>query len=208
MRKSLALILLTTACTNVPVNGPSYDSVRERLTDVPTSLYIRDEASTGSITAGRRVGEAWSSGATELAIERGYVRAAIDDSGHLAIQRLEIDVAPIQLGVFEKPAELQDVHLRLATPVQGDVVWTSDDEATASIAMGFEFDWAIKFAGDDPYGLGTQQLPLTRVDVVLGGDGDNVTAQIDIVASGELWNWAGLVEMTDISMSLDARTAY
>ena len=42
---------------------------------------------------------------------------------------------------------------------------------------------------------------------MLGGSGDRVTAQIDITGSGELWNWADVLQMTDISMSLDAETA-
>lgn len=208
MRKLLAVTLFASACTNVPVNENSYDSVRERLTTVPTSLYVRDEASAGTITARRRVGDGWSEGSTPITIERGYVRAAIDDTGRLAIQRLELDFAPIQLGVFEKPAELQDVHVRLPTPVQGDMVWRSEDNAIGVMPMPFEFDWSIKFVDDQqPYPLATQQLPATNVAIDLGGNGDHVDARIDIAASGELWTWADLIQITDISLSLDAETA-
>lgn len=209
MRKFIAVMLLATACTEVPSSGPSYDSVRERLSAEPTSLYVHDETSSGSITARRRIGDGWDGGATDLAILRGYIRASIDDSGRLAIQRLEVDLAPIQLSVFERPARLQDVHVRLPTPVEADVVWGSEDQATAIVAMPFEFDWAIKFVDDEQATpLGTQRLPVTNVAVSLTGTGDHVSARIDIDASGELWNWADLVEMTDISMSLDAQTAY
>lgn len=209
MRKLLALTLFATACTNVPVNENSYDSVRQRLTETPTSLYVHDETSSGSITARRRVGDGWDNGTTGLKIERGYVRAALDANGELAIQRLELDLAPIQLGLFEKPAELKDVHVRLSKPVQSAVVWGSDDEATSIVAMPFEFDWSIKFAdATEPYPLATQMLAPSSVAFVLGGDGDHVTARIDIDASGELWNWADILQMTDISMSLDAETAY
>lgn len=208
MRKFFALILFTTACTNVPVNGPTFDSVRERLTSQSTWLFVRDEASTGSITARRRVGEAWNGGTTELTIERGYVQLSMDDSGRLAINRLALDLAPIELGLFEKPAQLQDVQVRLAEPVQGDVVWRSDDEAVAVMSMPFAFDWAIKFRDDaQPYPLATQQLPAANVAISLGGSGDHVSARIDIDASGELWNWADVLQMTDISASLEAETA-
>lgn len=208
MRKLLALPLFATACTNVPINGPTYDSVRERLTEAPTSLYVHDETSSGSITARRRVGDGWDSGTTAMTIERGYVRTAIDGNGRLAIQRLELDLAPIQLGVFEKPTQLQDVHVRLAKPVQAEAVWRSEDEATAVISMPFEFDWSIKFVDDEqPYPLATQHLPPTNVAVSLDGSGDHVGARIDIDASGELWNWADLIQITDISASLDAESA-
>lgn len=207
MRKLLTLVLFTSACTNVPVNANSYDSVRERLTTVPTSLYVHDEASTGSISARQRLGDGWRTAQAPLVIERGYVRTSMDDSGQLTIHRLELDLAPIQLGLFERPAELQDVHVRLTKPVYANVAWTSDDDATASLAMPFEFDWSVKFQGDEPYPLATQQLMPTSVAVVLGGSGDHVTAQIDVAASGELWNWADILEMTDIAVSLDAETA-
>jgi hypothetical protein len=208
MRKLLALTLFATACTNVPTNENQYDSVRERLKETPTSLYIHSDTSSGSITARRRIADGWMTGATPMVIERGYVRVAMDDNDQLLIQRLELDLAPIELGLFERPAELQDVHVRLATPVHGDVAWTSQDEATTAMGMPFEFDWSIKLQGDEPYQLATQHLPQTSVAVTLDGDGDHVTAQIDMTASGELWNWADILQMTDISMSLDAETAY
>ena len=53
-----------------------------------------------------------------------------------------------------------------------------------------------------------QRLPETSANVMLGGDGNHVAAAIDVTASGELWNWADILEMTDISISLDAATAY
>lgn len=208
MRKLLALTLFATACTNVPTNDNEYGSVRERLTDEPTSLYVRTGSSFGTITARRRLADGWSAAETPLVIERGYVRTSIDGQGQLAIQRLELDLAPIELGLFERPARLQDVHVRLVKPVMADVAWTSDDEATTAMAMPFEFDWSVKFQGDEPYQLASQRLPETSADVLLGGDGNHVDAQIDVKASGELWNWADILEMTDISISLDAATAY
>ena len=208
MRKFLALALFATACTDVPVNENNFDSVRERLTDEPTSLYVRTGSSFGTITARRRLGDGWSTAATPLEIQRGYVRTSIDANGQLAIQRLELDLAPIELGIFERPAQLQDVHIRLAKPVAADLAWSSEDDATTAMAMPFEFDWSVKFQGDEPYQLATQRLPETSADVMLAGDGNHVAALIDVKASGELWNWADILEMTDISISLDAATAY
>lgn len=208
MRKLLAVALFMTACTDVPINGPTYDSVRDRLTEVPTSFYVHDESSTGTITARERAGDGWRSADAQLVIQRGYVRAAIDETGDFAVQRLELDLAPIQLGLFERPAELRDVHVRLNKPVHAPVNWTSDDNGTTTLSMPFEFDWSIKFQGDDePFPLATQQLATTTVNVALSGSGDHVGAAIDISGSGELWNWADLLQMTDITVALDAQTA-
>lgn len=209
MRCLIALTLFATACTNVPVGGPRYDSVRERLTATPTSLYVRVETSSGAVTARRRGHDGWLDGTTQLAVEHGYLRAAIDDrSGKLAIQKLEVAVAPITLeGVFEKSAQLQDVRLRLAEPAYSEAAWTSDDDATATLVMTFDFDWAIAFDGGQPYPLATQHLPPQTVQVVLAGSGDHVDASLDVDATGELWNWADLVQLTDLSLSLTAETA-
>lgn len=207
MRYLLVLVLATTACTDVPLGGPHYDSVLARLAEVPTSLYVHDEASSGTVTARRRGGDGWIAGSTTLAIEHGYLRAALDDDGRLAIDQLEIAIAPIALdGVFERPAQLQDVRVRLREPVRGDVTWTSVDDASATVDMAFDLDWAITFAGDDPYPLATQHISVDAVAVELGGYGDHVDARLTIDASGELWSWADLVQITDLALSVTAET--
>lgn len=208
MRIFYTLILFATACTEFPLSGPQYDSVRERMSDAPTSLYVHDESSTGTIGARRRGSDGWIAGTTDIAIERGYLRAAIDDGGQLAIDQLTIDLAPISLdGVFSKPAHLEGVQLRLAGPARSDAAWASSDDAAASLLMTFDFDWSIVIGDADPYPLATQQLPPQRVDVVLTGDGDHVEAAVNVAASGELWNWADLIEITDLTLALTAETA-
>jgi hypothetical protein len=207
MHRLLALSLFATACTGVPLNGTRYDSVRDRLSDAPTSLYLRDEASSGSVTARRRDQAGWTAGTAELAIEHGYVSAALDDSGQLAIDQFDIALAPIALdGVFSKPAQLVDVRLHLAEPVRAGAEWTSDDDATAAFAMVFAFDWSIAFDGGQAYPLATQQLPRESVEVVLGGNGDYVGALLELDAEGELWNWADVIEITHLELSLLAET--
>lgn len=208
MRILVAFTLFAAACTNVPPGGPRYDSVRERLSDAPASLYIHDETSSGTITARRRTGDGWSNGATELAIEYGYVRAAVDANGQLIVDELELAVAPIPLdGVFQKPAVLQGVRLRLAGPARSAAVWTSKDDATATLSISLDFDWSISFDGGEAYPLATQHLPPESVAVVIGGSGDHVDAWFELAAAGELWNWADLVQITELSLALSAATA-
>src|SRR5690349_4032570 len=139
MRYLLALTLFAAACTDVPSSGLHYDSVRDRLSDRPVWLYVHDEASSGTITARRWSGERWIVRTSSIPVEHGHLRAAIDDSGQLEVEQLEIAVAPFVLeGMFDTPAELENVVLRLAEPVRAKVAWTSSDEAVATLPMVFD----------------------------------------------------------------------
>ena len=54
--------------------------------------------------------------------------------------------------------------------------------------------------------LGTQHLRPITIDVAFTGSGEQVDASISLVAVGELWNWAGLIELTALELSLAAAT--
>jgi hypothetical protein len=208
MRTLLALTLFTVACTDVPFNGPGYDSVRERLSDAPASLYVHDETSSGEVTARRRGSDEWIVGTTDLTIEHGYVRAAIDRNDQLAIDKLELAVGPINLdGVFQKPTQLTDVRLRLAEPVRSEPTWASADDVTATLSLTFDLDWSIVIDGGEPYPLATQQLKLDGAEVVITGDGGHVDAWLGLEAAGVLWNWADIVQIIELKLSLGAETA-
>jgi hypothetical protein len=208
MRYLFALTLLATACADVPRNGFSYDSVRDRMSDVPLSLYVRDEVSFGAVTTQRRAHDGWLGGPTKLTVERGYVRAALDDNGQLSIQQLEIEIAPLTLdGMFDRPARMHDMRLRLTALSHGDVEWKSEDEASATLPMMFDFGGAIAFDSDEPFPLATQHLPRATVEVVLTGSGEHVAASLGVEPPGALWNWADLVQLTELSLSVNAETA-
>jgi hypothetical protein len=202
------LTMFAAACTGVPGSGPHHGSVSERLSDAPASLYVHDEASTGSVTARRRGYDGWIYGTSQLTIDHGHVRAALDDRGELEIDQLDITIAPIRLdGVFQKQAELQGVRLRLVETARSAATWATDDDATATLVMELDLDWSIVLDGGEPYPLATQHLPPMTVDLVLAGSGDHVDARIDLAAAGELWNWADIVQITELALSLSAETA-
>src|SRR5689334_9341345 len=84
MRVFLALSLFATACAAVSSGGgTNYDSVRDRLDDRPTRLYMGGEGSSGSITARRWVQGAWSEGTTPVTIDRGEASVKVDSHGAL-----------------------------------------------------------------------------------------------------------------------------
>ena len=209
MRTLLALTLFTAACTDVPPSsGPSYDSVRDRLAAAPASLFVHADESTGMVTAQRRAASGWTTGMTALTIDHGYVRAKLDETGQLAIDQLDLALAPISLdAVFTKPTQLQNVTLHLAAPAKSAMAWTSEDDATTSVPVAIDFDWWIAVDGGAPVPLATQHLPPEHVALVLGGSGDHVEASLELDAKGVLWSWADLVQITELSLSLAAETA-
>ena len=207
MRSVLALAVLAAGCTGLPENGPHHDSIYERLSDAPAWLFVRAETSSGSAIARRRDGDGWQSALAELAVERGYVRATIDDSGQLEITQLEIAFAPITLdAMFDAPAQLEDVHLRLAGPVRGEPAWRSEDDVSATLVAALDFGGAIAVGGDDAIPLVTAHLPPVTIDVALYGEGDRITASLAIAATGELWDWENAVELTELTLAVTAET--
>lgn len=177
------------------------------MTDGPTRLYVGSAGSTGSITARRWTSAGWVEGVTPVTIESGELAARVDARGTLTLDKLDVSLAPIDIpeDVFKKPAQLDDVRFTLTKPTSADVQWTGDDDATATLTLDLDFDWSILINGGKTP-LGTQHMPPVTIDVTLTGGGDHVDASLAMQANGELWNWAGLIEMTALELSLAAET--
>ena len=208
MRTALALVLFASACTSASPGGPEiYDSVRDRLSTSPTRLYVGAEGSTGTVTAKRWTADGWVEGVTPIVVSSGELRASVDDHGTLTLAAFEVGTQPIDIpeDVFKKPAQLSDVRVKLSTASTGATTWTSENDATVAMTLALDLDWSISVNGARTP-LGTQHLPPVPVDVTLAGAGDHVDASIGLHASGELWNWAGLLELTGLEMSLSAET--
>lgn len=208
MRTALAFALVTAACANSSVDAPDrYDSVRERLAEAPTRMYIGGDISTGTVTAQRRTADGWVAGDHTLTIDSGELRASVDANGSLTLDTFEVAVAPIDIPeeVFQKPAQLADVKVTLVEATSGTATWTSDNEATARVTMKLDLGWSIAVNGGKTP-LGEQHLPPIDVDFTLDGDGDFVGATIALAATGELWNWANLLQLTHIELQLGAET--
>ena len=210
MRTLLALALFTAACTtNAPAGSDtSRDSVRERLADAPALLFIGGADSAGSVTARRWTPGGWIEGDHALTVETGELAVSVDGSGKLSVQAFEVGVAPIEIPeeVFKKPAQLTDVRVKLTEAAVGAATWTSDNEATARLSLKLDLEWSISVNGGKTP-LGEQHLPSVDVDFTIYGDGDYVGATLDLAAAGELWDWAGLLEMTRLELALNASTA-
>lgn len=208
MRSYLAFALFASACTSASPSGTeTFESVRDRLSDAPTRLFIAGAESTGDITARRWTEGGWIEGDTAITVDNGELIASVDSSGKLSVAKLEISIAPIEIPeeVFKKPAQLSDVRIKLAKPITETMTWASDDEATATLTLALDLDWAIAVSGGKTP-LGTQHLPPITVDVMVSGDADHVDASLGLHAEGELWSWAGLLELTRLDLALSAST--
>lgn len=207
MRSVLALAVLAAGCTGLPENGPHHDSIYERLSEASAWLFVRSEASAGTAIARRRGADGWESELTELAVQRGYVRAALDESGQLEVTQLEIEIAPVTLdGMLDMPAQLEDVRLRLAGAVRGEPAWRSEDDVSATLVAALDFGGALAVGGDEAIPLVTAHLPPVTIDVALYGEGNHVAASLAIAATGELWDWENAVELTELTLAVTAET--
>jgi hypothetical protein len=200
--------LFAAACaTSSPPDAPEYDSVRDRLTDGPTHLFVGREISSGSISARRWTQDGWVTGDTAVTIDAGELSAKLDARGVLVVDTLVVSLAPIEIppDVFKKPAQLDDVTVTLTAPATATAQWSGDNDLAATVPVTLDFDWAIAINGGKTP-LATQHLPPITIALTLAGAGDHVDATIEVRATGELWNWAGLLEMTSIELSLAAGT--
>lgn len=200
--------LATAACasSSTPAGAPEFTSVHDRLT-TPTRLYIAPGTSTGEITAARYTHDGWVSGVTPLTVASGEIDGALDKTGKLAVAQLEIGVDDIAIpdSVFGKPARLTNVMLMLPRTSLADVSWQSDDDATATLTLALDLEWALVIDGNSTP-LAVQHLPPVGVDIALTGGGDHVDASLALDATGELWNWADLLKLTELKLSLVAST--
>jgi hypothetical protein len=207
MRTLLAFALVTTGCAaNLPTGSDSYDSVKDRMQDEPTRLFVGGD-STGTVTARRYSQGGWIEGDHTLSIDGGELRAKVDSSGKLTLESFEVAVAPIEIPeeVFKQPAHLADVKVTLVEATTGAATWSDDNDATATLPLKLDLQWAIAINGGKTP-LGEQHLPPVDVQFTLSGDGEYVSATIGLAATGELWNWAGLLQMTKLELRLGAET--
>lgn len=208
MRFALAFVLLASACVSRSgTDVDTYDSVRDRLETKPVRLYVGSEGSEGQISARRWTSDGWVAGDTAVAITSGELKTSADKNGRLTLSTFEVGVDSIDIPeeVFKKPAQLTDVKLKLTAAASADTTWTSDDAATVTVNANLDFSWTIQVDGNKTP-LGTQHLPPVPVDLTLSGDGNVVNASIGLHASGELWDWAGLLQMTALELTLSAES--
>ena len=201
-----AAVTTTTACTTAPA-GPA-GSVRERLeTADSTELAVATEASAGSITAKRRSAGQWVAGFVELIVERGDLVVTADERGAITLERLAVDLGPIEIpeSVLGYPAQLTDVHVEAKQPVRVMTSWTGNDEALATAPVDLALTWSLTIDGRSSP-LGAPVLTDVPIELALTGNGRIIHAEARVLSPGIVWSWADLVKLEDLSLILAATT--
>ncbi len=210
MRYGLLLLLVGSACNTDLAARPDVSppmSVRQRLED-QTRLLVTASASGGAITASRHVaGGEWVGGTVDLLIENGELLVSSDAANALTVDGLQVSFEPLQIppGVFGgKDAQLTHVRIDLKNELRAPATWVDDNEVHLQANLDLALSWGLTLDGT-PAPLGSPKLPLVPVEIVLSGNGDEVSAQVHAHAPGELWSWASLVKLSELQLVLDAR---
>lgn len=205
MRAGFILYLGLAACAQGVSETP--DSVRDRLATETTELAITTASSTGSITAQRRSDDGWVAGAVDLAVQSGLLVATADTHGSIAIEHLGVVLGPISIpkSVLGYEAQLTNIHLQAEKPVGVVTTWSGANEAHATAQVELELSWSLTIDGKTSP-LGAPKVPAVPIEFVFTGDGATVSAEAHALSTGMFWNWADLVKLEDLQLSLAAAT--
>ena len=207
MTRAVSLLFVLSACSTQlgepPAPPPA--TVRERLVE-PTRLQVAAAESGGAVTAERKVGTGWETGLVDLGIENGELIVSSDANDALTVDGMQIVFKPLDIpqGVFgDTHAQLTNVRLELVNEHRASAVWTSDNEVHLTAMLDITLHWTLSLNGS-PAPLGSPMLPKVPVEIVLTGDGEQVSSEIRAHAPGELWSWAGLIKLSELQLSLGA----
>ncbi len=209
---SFALVTLVTtvaACAAAtappaPDAAPPPLTLREQLAR-PVQLTVDPVASTGAVTASEREGAGWRPAHVALQVDAGAFSLTSRGSA-LVLHAFEVKLAPIALPMLPNDAHLTDIAVRLPGPVTVGVTWQDDDDAIVLATLDLELDWSFSAAGAK-LPLGHQHLPAVPVAITLHGEAGAATGAIALDQPGELWSWADLLALADLSLQLPASTA-
>jgi hypothetical protein len=170
-----------------------------------TRFYAGAGDGGGAVTASHYTHDGWVAGTSPITLENAELVARVDGAGRLIVETFDAAVSPIEIpqSVFGKPAQLKNVRLTMTGHPITPATWIGDDEATATLTLALDLEWAIAVDGAGAP-LGTQHLPPFPIDVHLTGAGDHVDAELSLDATGDLWSWAGLVKLSGLELSLTA----
>jgi hypothetical protein len=202
-------MLLFAACagngTDAPPS-PTFTSVHDRLAAEATRLFISGQGSSGSLDAKRYTSDGWVDGTSAIAISSGELIVKLTGD-QLSAQMFDLSFDPIDLpdSLFGMPAQLTDVRVTLASSASATATWTDGDDATTTIPLKLDLGWSISINGGVSE-LGAQHLPVIPLDVMLSGAGDHVDTTLDLRGDGTLWSWAGLIELSQLELSLAGAT--
>lgn len=192
------------AACGADLGDPAPATVRQALDRGTVDLAIAPDASAGAINAARKTSQGWVPGLADLKIDGGSLVMSAED-GVVTLEDVGIDVAPIEIPdtLLGYPVELADIHIGLVSPTKIVVGWTSPDEARGETVIDLSLAWSLVNHGTSSP-LGSPDLPPVPAELQLSGTGTNVHAELRVHAPGQLWSWANLLELGDLSLIVAA----
>ncbi len=205
MRHQPIIFVLLTAC-GTEVVEPLPTSVRERLETGPTLLEVSASDSAGAITASRKTSEGWVPGLADLRIDGGGIELS-GDGDVVTLEDFHLDVGPIAVPetVLGYPLALTDIRLSLSAPVKMIGMWSGDNDAHGNAAIDLVLEWSLQ-NHDVTSPLGSPDLPPVPVELAVSGTGSHVHAELRVSAPGELWKWANVFRLEDLSLVITSDT--
>lgn len=144
----------------------------------------------------------------EVVVTGGRLSLSLDDAG-LRVDSLVVDAADLSVGPAAMPpdgATLTGISVALASPVEAAVDSASETEAVGEGGLPVTLSWAVQLE----YGtveLAPIRLPALPFELSVElDDAGEIHAHLGANQTGSFWNWAGIFELRDLALELDAST--
>lgn len=207
MRLAALLLGFVCACNTqlADPTDPPPATLHDQLAEAPTRLLMTPE-SFGSIVAERWSSDGWQQGAVELSITDGELVAHLDDANRLVVDTFKVGFATIDIpaSVIGTATQLTDVRLVLEGASSVEPAWPDADTVQAATNLDVGLSWSLHTdTASVPLGVQHLHLPL---QLQATGNGRTASATLGVVTTGEVWQWADLVKLSDLELTLQAST--
>lgn len=207
MRFAALLLALLSACNSQLADSinPPPDSLHDQLVEEPTRLLMTPD-SFGSIVAERWSSDGWQAGAVELTITDGELVAHLDDANQLVVETFKLGFGTIDIPstVIGTATQLTDVRVVLENASPAQPAWPDSDTLQATTNLDLGLSWSLHTdTSSVPLGVQHLHLPL---QLQVTGNGRSAQATLGIVSTGDVWQWADLVKLSDLQLTLQAAT--
>jgi hypothetical protein len=186
-----------------PTVTPTGPTTPRAMLETPRTLSL-GKASKLEVTASKDIGG--DDTETEaLAVTTGDVTVHAGADGQLVVDRMTLSLADVWIASMD--FGLTGLRVTVASEAPAQTAWSADGTGAAATGMvTMALDWQLVAFGR-VLPLGTLRLDhvpvMMTVSVV---DAHDITLTIQGQEDGLFWSWAGLVELSDLAIHLEAAT--
>lgn len=198
---------LVVACGGHDVAAPEPETpTAHEMLDTHPWFNISPANSLVQMTARLNRGDQWIEDYATLGLVRGDLGIMTDASDNLKINQVDLFFDDVVAGagvINEDGIYLTGIYLYAQGPAVAHTAWANDDDSAFAVApIDLEFSWSIRVDGH-VYDLAPQALPTIDFAFGLSVDcDDQLVIDITAVDPGTIWNWANIVEFSDLHITL------